>query len=159
MPRVYIYIYIYMASSRECSPCNAMVFLFGFYVTHRCLHSPALYKWIHKVHHRYIHPSAVYGLYAHPLKILVSNAPVMICLYLWPRVLAWYQQAFFMTAILNVIATHTSHRIQAPMWMATWFPNATFHYVHHRRFTSNYGLSNERLARWLGTTVDGVCVY
>ncbi len=46
---------------------------FGFYFTHRLLHSTLLYGSIHKQHHEYKGTIGLAAEYAHPVEVLLSN--------------------------------------------------------------------------------------
>jgi len=45
----------------------------AFYYSHRLLHHPYLYKWIHKKHHTWISPVAISAAYCHPIEHVFSN--------------------------------------------------------------------------------------
>jgi len=50
-----------------------------FYWSHRTLHNPRIYKYIHKIHHEYYHPITLSSEHAHPIEFLVGNLlPVMM---------------------------------------------------------------------------------
>lgn len=44
-----------------------------FYWSHRTLHHPSIYKFIHKIHHEYYHPITLSSEHAHPIEFLVGN--------------------------------------------------------------------------------------
>jgi sterol desaturase/sphingolipid hydroxylase (fatty acid hydroxylase superfamily) len=50
-----------------------------FYAVHRALHTPLLYKHIHKIHHEYNLPIALASEHAHPLEFMFGNGlPVIV---------------------------------------------------------------------------------
>lgn len=49
-----------------------------FYYSHRLLHHPSIYKYIHKRHHEWQTPVALVAIYSHPIEHAISNViPVM----------------------------------------------------------------------------------
>lgn len=55
-------------------PIHIMVTEVGFYSVHFLLHySPLLFRTIHKVHHRFLAPTAMACVYAHPIEFAVGN--------------------------------------------------------------------------------------
>jgi sterol desaturase/sphingolipid hydroxylase (fatty acid hydroxylase superfamily) len=51
---------------------------FGFYVTHRIMHIPWLYKNIHYLHHSSRSPCVLAQVYFHPIDLIVSLLPVSL---------------------------------------------------------------------------------
>ena len=45
----------------------------GFYYSHRLLHNPRFYKYIHKRHHEWQTPIAITAIYCHPIEHIFSN--------------------------------------------------------------------------------------
>lgn len=46
---------------------------FAFYWAHRFLHTPFLYKRIHKIHHEFVNSVSIAATYAHPIEYLLGN--------------------------------------------------------------------------------------
>jgi len=125
----------------------------GFFVAHRLLHWPPLYRIAHAVHHRNTNPGPWSGLSMHPLEHLLYFAPTLLFL---------------------VIPSHPLHVINlisrlglAPSQGHTGFDRIAFgrkgsvdssyyaHYLHHRYFEVNYADGMIPLDRWFGSFHDG----
>lgn len=123
-----------------------------FYFTHRFLHRPSLFSYIHSVHHRaenpnvyalyYFHPveAAIYAL-AHILMILILPLhPLAVAISLiWIDLHNW----FF----------HWGYDIY-PRWFGRFLPFAngsSFHFQHHQSVQGNYGYFTNIWDRMLST--------
>jgi len=113
-------------------PIHAIVAESGFYSIHVIMHRyPFLYRHIHKVHHRFIAPTAMACVYAHPLEFafgnifpiylgpMLTNAHPMTCYIFW-----------FPLAMAGTCKGHCGYRI-----MGLVDP----HDAHHFYFKLNYG--------------------
>lgn len=62
-----------------------LVFDFFHYWTHRMVHHPLLYAYIHKKHHKHLHPITITTYYQDPLDIMITNSlPIILTLLLFP---------------------------------------------------------------------------
>ena len=55
-------------------------------IAHQLLHTPLLYKHIHKLHHKYSAPFGLAAEYAHPLEVMILGTgtilgPMLYCKY------------------------------------------------------------------------------
>lgn len=118
----------------------------GFFLVHRWLHRPALYKRIHRRHHDWISPVAVGAHSAHPFEHFLANSvpfllgPFLVGLH-WQLFLLW-----FAVATLTVVRAHSGYR-----WPVLGSPD---HDRHHQMFTVNFGIMLW-FDRWLGTVFRG----
>ena len=127
---------------------------FHFYLTHRLLHWPPLYKIAHVVHHRNSNPGPWSGLAMHPIEHLLYFTCVMIH---WvipshPAVAMWN----LFHASLSPHAGHGGYDrivLKNGKWMVT---GSYAHYLHHKYFECNYaGDDLNILDKMFGTFHDG----
>ncbi|XP_023227885.1 fatty acid hydroxylase domain-containing protein 2-like [Centruroides sculpturatus] len=105
----------------------------AFYYSHRLLHHPKLYKYIHKRHHELISPFAIGALYCHPIEHIVSNG---IPPYLGPIFMGSHVSVMWMWFIICLITTLNAHS----GYHFPFFPSPEAHnYHHHVKFNQNYG--------------------
>ena len=110
---------------------------FYFYLIHRLLHWPPLYRYVHSLHHRNINVGPWSGLSMHPVEHLIYLGSVMIH---WivpanPLLIIFHLQ--YIT--LSAATTHTGYEGMV-FGGKNRLALGTFHHqMHHRFFECNYG--------------------
>ena len=124
-----------------------------FYLGHRLLHVPFLYRHVHERHHRNVEVGPWSGLAMHPVEhiIYLSTLTVQWLLALHPvNALFQLQLAAFYPALghcgFEKLKIGKSLDIDG---------GGYFHYLHHKYFECNYGGSLAPLDKWFGTFHDG----
>ena len=124
-----------------------------FYLIHRALHWPPLYRIAHKLHHKNMNPGPWSGLAMHPVEHL---------LYFTTVVVHWIIPSHPMHAIYNLM-----HAALSPAPGHSGFDKVVIgddaavdthsyaHYLHHRYFECNYADGVIPLDKWFGTFHDG----
>lgn len=124
-----------------------------FYVIHRALHIPFLYKHVHSLHHRNINVGPWSGMSMHPVEqiIFLGSVLVHVLIGAHPLHILFHLQYYFLTAI----STHTGFQgllINDKNRLAL----GTFHHqMHHRYFECNYGSLEIPWDKWFGSFHDG----
>ena len=128
---------------------------FHFYLVHRLLHCPLLYKSAHYLHHKNTRIGPWSGLSMHPIEHL---------LYFTGVILHWFLLSHPLHAIfhlqhagLSAAIGHTEFEVLEINY-GTKFPGpgSYYHYLHHRHFECNYGGSLTMIVdKWFGTFYDG----
>jgi ring-1,2-phenylacetyl-CoA epoxidase subunit PaaE len=117
-----------------------------FYWMHRTIHSPKLYKYVHKVHHESIDTSPFTSYSFHPIEAALEIVPlglILIYAYFFPvhagALVIWQIGSI----ALNVLG-HSGYELFPSFWNKYWFLKwklpSTHHNMHHERFNGNYGL-------------------
>lgn len=128
-----------------------------FYWTHRLMHWPRIFKYVHLGHHRSISPTP-WAIYAfQPLEAVIQFTSVLLIVIfvpLHPFVLL----AFLSYDTLVNTAGHTGYEIvpraASRHWLLKWFNTVTHHDDHHTNTRVNFGVFLNLWDRWMGTFQD-----
>ncbi len=124
-----------------------------FYLVHRLLHWPPLYRRVHRLHHRNIQIGPWSGMSMHPVEhiIYISSVlfhfvlpshPIILLVHLYSRCLG---PAFSHAGFEKLLVKDTAV-----------VDTADFHHqLHHRFFECNYGTVDAPWDRWFGSAHDG----
>jgi len=119
----------------------AIVEDFFFYWTHRILHHPKLYPYIHKIHHEYNITISLAAEYAHPLEFIFGNLfPVNV----GPRMLG--NKVHVATYLIWIIVAQMETADQHSGYEFPWSPyrfmplsvSTHYHNFHHSHNAGNF---------------------
>jgi lathosterol oxidase len=125
-----------------------------FYITHRMLHHPRLYRWAHRGHHRSRHPSPWTSFAFDPFEAFVHALFLLLVMFLIPLHLVTVLAVLVtMTiwAVVNHLGLEKLPVCFAPEWLGHWFVGPQHHSVHHDRQNLHFGLYFTFWDRLLGT--------
>ncbi|HET7717886.1 MAG TPA: sterol desaturase family protein [Bauldia sp.] len=124
-----------------------------FYLIHRLIHWPPLYRSVHSLHHKNANPGPWSGLAMHPVEHILYFSGVLI---------HWILPSHPIHVIF-----HLQHLAFAPAQGHSGFERVEitdkfgvktgdyFHYLHHKHFECNYGNELMPIDEWFGTFHDG----
>jgi Delta7-sterol 5-desaturase len=125
-----------------------------FYWTHRLMHRPSLFRWVHARHHASVHPTP-WATYAfHPLDAAIQASFLPLYLLVVPTH-ASVVGLFLLHMIVRNAVGHCAHELLP--WQATragwlrWITPVSHHHFHHARNRGNFGLYFTWWDRWCGT--------
>ena len=99
-----------------------------FYWSHRLLHVPFMFRYVHYKHHEFIEPVGVAALYAHPLEHFISNTLSFILPFLYVGCNYYIMLLMLGSASVITVLYHTKY-----------FFIFNDHLIHHQLFKCNYG--------------------
>lgn len=125
-----------------------------FYWTHRWMHHPKVYRYVHKVHHKSTNPSPWAAYSFHPLEAVVQAMVFPILIFTLP-VYTGTAFAFLLYMILRNVWGHLGFELFPKRFMErrwiNWHTTTTHHNMHHEHFNYNYGLYFTWWDKWFGT--------
>ena len=134
----------------------AMIFIHDtyFYWTHRAMHHPKLYRFVHLVHHQSRNPSPWAAFAFHPLEAVVEAGIVFVIAFILPfHGTALLAFLIFMT-FYNAYG-HLGYELYSKNFLRSalgrWVNTSVAHNHHHEKFNGNYGLYFLFWDRWMGT--------
>lgn len=131
-----------------------IIFDFFHYCMHRLVHiNPYLYKNLHKIHHRYNHPTSIITFYQHPIDLILTNTiPTFITLLIIPMSL----ELFTLINVYKIyieISGHSGKKVNSTsfpqfIWLPKYFNIELCvedHDLHHTNNNCNY---SKRFILW-----------
>lgn len=126
---------------------------FYFFLIHRLIHWPPLYRSVHSLHHRNTNVGPWSGMSMHPIEHLIYFGTVLIHFIVpaSPLLIIFHLQYYSLTAA----TTHTGYQgitVSGKLIL----PLGTYHHqLHHRYFECNYGGLEIPMDQWSGNFHDG----
>jgi len=110
-----------------------------YYWIHRVMHIPFIFKKVHKVHHASIQPTVFTSFAFHPWEAILQFLFFPLFLFLFPFHIAMLLIVLvFLT--LSAVINHSGVEIFKKITLTNHLIGATHHDLHHKEFTSNFGL-------------------
>ena len=117
------------------------------YWAHRTLHVPALFRAIHRHHHRYVSPTSITAMAMHPLEFAIYQGTMLVPLFFLPV----HVGAVIATLVYSHYYAQMDHSgVRMRAWVP-WQPPTQFHDDHHALFHVNYGQNSALWDRLFGT--------
>jgi sterol desaturase/sphingolipid hydroxylase (fatty acid hydroxylase superfamily) len=132
-----------------------LIFDLFHYVGHYTLHKKSLYKYFHKKHHTYTHPSPIITFYQDPVDIIVTNSiPFILTLYIVPKMSYFQYTSIIMYKTYGEICGHIGKKCHptSSFCQFIWLPRILHielygeeHDLHHSLNNCNY---SKRFSIW-----------
>lgn len=124
-----------------------------FYLTHRLLHWPPLYRSVHRIHHNNVEVGPWSGLAMHPIELALYFSTVC---FQWLIAVHPVNALFQLhIALFNAAVSHTGFEKVIVGGRLSLESNNYFHYLHHKLFECNFGSTLVPMDHLFGTFHDG----
>lgn len=125
-----------------------------FYMSHRFMHHPKIYRHVHLIHHKSTNPSPWTAYAFHPLEAVIEALIVPVIAFSIPT----HQVAIILYMLFQIVYNvygHLGFEIMPKNWnthpIGKWMNTSVAHNMHHRYFANNYGLWTTIWDRIFGT--------
>jgi Delta7-sterol 5-desaturase len=125
-----------------------------YYWAHRLMHSPSLFRVVHKTHHESLISSPWTAFSFHPWESLLQATIVPLIVWFLPmHIYVILSMLVIMTvsAVVNHLDIEIFPENFDQHWLGKWLIGATHHSLHHSEFNTNYGLYFTFWDKWMNT--------
>ncbi len=125
-----------------------------FYWTHRLLHTQALFRTFHGVHHLSTNPTPWTSYAFHPLESVVQALGVVLIMFIMPTQ-PWAILIFQTISTAVNVHGHLGYDLYPrgwpQHWLGRWINTSVAHNTHHDKPRYNFGFYFLFWDRWMGT--------
>lgn len=129
-----------------------------FYFIHRLFHHPALFRWLHRGHHRSIEPTPWTSFAFDPPEALLQALFLVGIVFALPLHYITLVAVITTMTVWSVI-NHLGLELFPPSfpgrWLSCWLIGPAHHSIHHRKCKMHYGLYFTVWDKLLGTEDPG----
>jgi sterol desaturase/sphingolipid hydroxylase (fatty acid hydroxylase superfamily) len=125
-----------------------------FYWSHRLMHHPKVFKYVHLIHHKSTNPSPWTAYAFHPFEAVMEALIVTVIAFSIPT----HRSAITIYMLFQIgynVYGHLGFEIFPRKfnrhWLGKWFNTSVSHNMHHKFFVKNYGLWTTIWDRMMGT--------
>ncbi len=125
-----------------------------YYWLHRCMHTPFIFRIVHKVHHNSMVVSPWTAFSFHPLEGFLQAIvlPALILLLpMHPYAIVIYLTIITLSSVVNHLDIELFPKQFETHWLGKWLIGATHHSAHHAHFRFNFGLFFTFWDKWMNT--------
>jgi ferredoxin-NADP reductase/sterol desaturase/sphingolipid hydroxylase (fatty acid hydroxylase superfamily) len=113
-----------------------------FYLFHRLMHHPKIYKYVHSVHHKSLEVTPFTVSSFHFIEAVVLGCWIIPVAFFVPIYIPMLGVMQFI-GLFNNIKSHLGYELYPKWFQKTWLKyliTSTHHNIHHTRYNGNYGL-------------------
>ena len=125
-----------------------------FYWTHRLMHTPALFRIFHGVHHLSRNPTPWTAYAFHPIESVVQALGLVVIIFIIPLHPTALLIFHTISTAINVYG-HLGYELYPRGWpqhpLGRWINTSVAHNAHHDQARYNYGFYFLFWDRWMGT--------
>ncbi len=139
-------------------PISLLLYMFihetYYYWLHRWMHTPRIYRMIHRVHHDSVYTSSWTSFSFHPYESVLQALIIPVLLLFLPiHIYVLFLLLILMTvsAIINHAGVEIYPRGFEKNSVGKWLIGAVHHDLHHKKFRYNYGLYFTFWDKWMKT--------